>query len=945
MGTTVQDLQDLGFTEGEATTLVNQGQADQIAESVRSSTPTESAPAAEVSTPPKASAPEAAPRPASTTLPPSEEAEETVDDPVAPKKKTTPRKAGPSAAFKPGPAKVQPSPLKKDPDVSKFTKDGRINIDDALKGGVSAKALKDLGVSSKDIASANARVAAAAKASEFMTGNQINVDEALKGGVSTETLKTLGVTSKDITGAAARIDAAAKASKFMSGNKINVDDALKGGISQKTLKTLGVSGRDITRALARLNASDTNKTAVDNAFKRVRSKAPDQATRAALDRNDPVNLNALRAAGVSERDLKTIGFDTKSGPPVSVPTPMVRAVPPVGEKFPVPDWLLKEASTSRGASEAAGLASGMSLNAAVGNNAIRAAAFKSLVKGVETGDATVAEARVIAAEIKGTRPLGSLRDVGYLVPGFGTFLSYQDAQRSGFNPLETGFFALSAALDILIFAVPLKAGGVKIVRIPVSSATKITPARVRAQLRKPVEFTSRQVTVIRDQLTKPIVKVKRSIDAKLTKTDPAAVKQKELVTEVNRRGDRPRAGDVRLPSDKPGQRFGRELTGELGGPDTAFITGAQGEASERTVLIIRPQGKPPFPVLGESPLWKIEPGSGPKPSGFTWTPDKFDGYLESLRRVGTSPQQIDAVLKRAPATHPGTLPWERGGSSAVAERPASGLIQDYPIPTNLTLWEKPTTSANTAARRVRQAQLVFDNATVKLAALTIKVAAATTASARRQLSQTAVELQNVRIRAQAAALLQQATIQGVSVQKLTADTDGTVQWWEQPTTTQNVPASTFRTTTTRTTVQDLQKLGFSKSEATTLVKQGQADKVAAAVEAFNRESTASDSTAEPVTTGAPGTKTSTKTTTKTKPKAGTIPEPVSEPVTKPKDQTTKTTKTGTGTTTSVGTTTSTGSKAVPSAKTAGATKSLTKTATATKTAPAAATTVATRRPL
>jgi len=164
-----------------------------------------------------------------------------------------------------------------------------------------------------------------------------------------------------------------------------------------------------------------------------------------------------------------------------IPRPEPRLRPAPGEKFDVPDDIKQDLKQFKQRGRALGLATaGLPAPALVEQAAQLQKLSKTITKDIETGDLTPDEARTLISTIKSEKVReGTLRDVGYAVPGVGTFLSFRDAQRSGFSPLDTGFFVFSAATDALLFIIPAKAGAVRLLRVPRATATKIKASTIR----------------------------------------------------------------------------------------------------------------------------------------------------------------------------------------------------------------------------------------------------------------------------------------------------------------------------------------------------------------------------------------------------------------------------------------------------------------------------------
>ena len=238
------------------------------------------------------------------------------------------------------------------------------------------------------------------------------------------------------------------------------------------------------------------QTAIDNAAQTVKdreqlrvsitAKLPPQYETPFLE-TGKLNLYGAFAAGVTKAELKTYGFDAtvvdtayaewrKARTPLegaaAAPKPTVMGEPPPSGRFPVPDELnqaLKNVETQEKQFARSGGLAGASQLAELGT---RRQAIKGIIAETQAGNLTPADATEQATAIATAsfRPITG-REAAMLVPGLGTFLSYQDAQRSGFSPVEVGFFAFSAGMDLLIFY-PAARGALALKTIPLTVAQK-----------------------------------------------------------------------------------------------------------------------------------------------------------------------------------------------------------------------------------------------------------------------------------------------------------------------------------------------------------------------------------------------------------------------------------------------------------------------------------------
>ena len=208
------------------------------------------------------------------------------------------------------------------------------------------------------------------------------------------------------------------------------------------------------------------------------------------DQIEVVDVTAAIQSGTSDKTLKDLGvssakikeaqkavveIEDDSAAPIgslAVPTPTVRPAPKPGEKLKVDKEIKDAAKEMRFAATQIVGQTGFIGSADI-SLANKAVALDAVVKDVEQGNLTNAEAKDRVAQIKDQPPSGPLSDALYVVPGYGTFLSYQDARDSGWSPVETGFFAASVAADVLLFFGPIKTAGGAVTRVTVNTPKKV----------------------------------------------------------------------------------------------------------------------------------------------------------------------------------------------------------------------------------------------------------------------------------------------------------------------------------------------------------------------------------------------------------------------------------------------------------------------------------------
>ena len=509
------------------------------------------------------------------------------------------------------------------------------------------------------------------------------------------------------------------------GNRVqfDIDAAVQAGVPNRTLVDLGIAPVDILASEAR-----------------IRRGARIEAREAKL------------AVAASKEDFLTQGKQVPRVLPSMIPRPTPRRVPRPGEKLPVPEGIGNTLDDIIRSSQVIRGSQGMFISPTDAQSVFVEGLAREIRRSIESGGLTPEEAAPLVEALQ-EQPVagGELRDIGYIVPGLGSFLTYKDAQRSGFEPLETGFFAFSAALDALIFVSFLRGG------------------RYR-------------VRVIKKDAAEPV---------------PAEVARRE----IERIGSQPRRTDVKVASKTAGgaEKFARDITRtELGGGGgESLVTASRGfDPQGRVLLVMRQPGRPPFPIWKPGDPLRSAGQLGPAPDPFKtrWTPGMFDDYLESLRRTGTDEQSLRDVLRRSkPATHDGTLPWERpGGGQAVAEGPRAALAQEFVIPHELATWERPAASRAAATRSLGAAKTAFALSTVKLAALVAQAEANPTPAERARIGAETQVLQLERTRAQLVGQLHAAFLEEVSPDVLVAGQQAQaraqpetqpIPFWQLPTTT------------------------------------------------------------------------------------------------------------------------------------------------------------------
>jgi hypothetical protein len=205
------------------------------------------------------------------------------------------------------------------------------------------------------------------------------------------------------------------------------------------------------------------------------------------DQVEVIDVSAAIQSGTNDKTLKDLGVstakikeakqtveDVEEAPTTSlaVPTPTPKPAPKPGKKLKVDKNIKDAAKEMRFAATQIVGGTGFIGSADI-SLANKAVALDTVVRDVEQGNLTNAEAKDRVAQIQGQPSSGPLSDALYVVPGYGTFLSYQDARASGWSPVETGFFAASAAADALLFFSPIKKAGGAVTRVTVNTPKKV----------------------------------------------------------------------------------------------------------------------------------------------------------------------------------------------------------------------------------------------------------------------------------------------------------------------------------------------------------------------------------------------------------------------------------------------------------------------------------------
>lgn len=258
------------------------------------------------------------------------------------------------------------------------------------------------------------------------------------------------------------------------GDSFDLRLALQGGATPATLRTAGFTERDITNAQFELDVAPARPPKVKPLVQIEVDVAPEQTSTSVGP--EPQTRPPLKVTITERKSARAPGPLT--GP--DIPRAEVRERPVPGKELPLPKDLKK--AESRALKRSA-----MTLTAAgdVGPTRITqdAAAKHGAIHGVneqvKQGDLTVDEARTAVKTIQTERSTGSLRDTAYIVPGYGTFLTFQDAKKAGFDPLSTGFFVGSVGLDLIFFA-PVPGGALRAVKAPLSKVSKISMKDVAA---------------------------------------------------------------------------------------------------------------------------------------------------------------------------------------------------------------------------------------------------------------------------------------------------------------------------------------------------------------------------------------------------------------------------------------------------------------------------------
>ncbi len=352
---------------------------------------------------------------------------------------------------------------------------------------------------------------------------------------------------------------------------------------------------------------------------------------------------------LAERDARR---QPREPQPLTTPIPVAvpRKRPPPGQELPVPDFLIaaqgalpRDIRTREALTILVPAADPPPKERRLVE---RAQLIQSLIAGTKTGDVTPTEAREAIRQLNVApverRPL---RDRARIIPGVGAFLSFQDAKRAGFAPLETGFFITSAALDVLLFWAPARAGvrgGFKVVS---KAATRVVPRGTARQIaRRTRQLLAEERGAIAISRARPLAE---------TKPAPAKPTRQPITRPIPR--PQPSRPPPRRPSPEPVRR-------RAPGPVRPIPT-------EPTVPI--PRREPaPRPGPGAVPLEEpgflpgISPLPGPRVLPTVPAPRRI---LRPIPRPGTRPG-----VRPKPAARP--TPTPEVAQPQVVPRPATGPV-------------------------------------------------------------------------------------------------------------------------------------------------------------------------------------------------------------------------------------------------------------------------------
>ncbi len=308
----------------------------------------------------------------------------------------------------------------------------------------------------------------------------------------------------------------------------------------------------------------------------------------------------------------------------AVPTPLVRKIPPHGELFDLPEDLQREFDDAIGRSKLQGAIGGVFPSVEVtASSAARNVSITTATQGFQRGEATADETRLLIASIKDQVKLGGeISDIGYIVPGLGTFMLFNAVQRDP-SITNLAFFATSAFLDVVLFVVPVVrvAGGPvvsRIVALPKTAVQRIrlTPEVLRSERGGMVApVTEARLTNVIKNVTEappkprvePPAPVREPVKPSPAKPEPAPIPQR---TEPSPRRTAPDPG-VPDPGPKP-RRIQEPIKPAVPGdaPPVRFV-----EPPGPAPLV--PPGEPlplPFEVRPPKTVPEPSPVTPPRPS-------------------------------------------------------------------------------------------------------------------------------------------------------------------------------------------------------------------------------------------------------------------------------------------------------------------------------------------
>ena len=273
------------------------------------------------------------------------------------------------------------------------------------------------------------------------------------------------------------------ADDIQAGKFVVLADAIALGAAPSDLSQMGYDSKDVAAA------NDTATAQLIMAPYRLPEGGHDLVAAKA----DRVSDQVLENANFRPQDIKAAG-DAAQALRLQriVPTPAPRSTPPPGA--PLPPSLQKELDQAdkdwEGQFQKEVMVLGPSGMPQIGGAispverslGLQATMIRTAVDEYKIGGLTQEEAKAFIDAVKEEKPSPDAntyyRELGYMVPIYGSYLAWEDAKRDD-TALSKGIFVFSVALDAVFVVAPLALGG-RVTRVPLKAISGVVSAGTRA---------------------------------------------------------------------------------------------------------------------------------------------------------------------------------------------------------------------------------------------------------------------------------------------------------------------------------------------------------------------------------------------------------------------------------------------------------------------------------